>query len=351
MLKIVNDSSNNMGTVWGDFVLAHPHGNVFQTPEMHEVYLQTKKYEPIIITTVDDNDDIMGVLLAVIQKEYSGILGYFSARSIIWGGPLVKDNNLEISDFILKEYKKRIKGKAIYTQFRNLWDWRKEGKGIFIKNGYDYEDHLDILIDLRKSADELLMEMHKGRRKNIGRAERVPVEFMEIENASDYDKCLKLIEDTYKRVKLPCPQRSFFYNANKLINNKCRLKKFVAKYQNEIISCRFALCYKGLVYDWFAGTDEKHQDKYPNDFLIWNILRWAKENNYSAFDFGGAGKPNIPYGVRDYKIKFGGELVNFGRFELIHNWLLYKIGIIGISIYKAMIRYNKFFTYPFSHSI
>ena len=34
--------------------------------------------------------------------------------------------------------------------------------------------------------------------------------------------------------------------------------------------------------------------------------------------FGGAGKPDKPYGVRDYKLKFGGQLVNWGRFEKVH---------------------------------
>ena len=30
---------------WSEFVLNHPHGNIFQTSEMYEVYQNTKKYE------------------------------------------------------------------------------------------------------------------------------------------------------------------------------------------------------------------------------------------------------------------------------------------------------------------
>jgi serine/alanine adding enzyme len=32
-----------------------------------------------------------------------------------------------------------------------------------------------------------------------------------------------------------------------------------------------------------------------------------------VMDFGGAGRPNEPYGVRDFKAKYGGRLVDFGR--------------------------------------
>ena len=334
-MKVITDP-NQVEKQWSAFVYNHQYGNIFQTHEMYQVYKQTKNYEPLFISIVDAKDDIIGTLLAVILKEHNGILGHLSARSIIWGGPLIKDNNFVVLNNILNEYKKRIKGKAIYTQFRNQWDWSMGEKDIFIKNEYSYEEHLDILIDLKRKEDELLMKMHKGRRKNIGRAEREPLKFSEIEDVNDFDKCLKLIEDTYKRVKLPCPNRSFFYNTDNNFRNGCTFRKFVAKFQDNIISCRFVLCYKGLVYDWFAGTDENHLDKYPNDYLPCKILQWAKINGYNTFDFGGAGKPNKPYGVREYKLKFGGELVNFGRFECIHDKILIKIGHLGLKVFKLL---------------
>ena len=48
----------------------------------------------------------------------------------------------------------------------------------------------------------------------------------------------------------------------------------------------------------------------------------------------GAGKPNEDYGVREFKSKFGGELVEFGRFERINNHFLYLIGKTGLKILK-----------------
>jgi lipid II:glycine glycyltransferase (peptidoglycan interpeptide bridge formation enzyme) len=51
--------------------------------------------------------------LAVIQKEYSGVLGNITARSIIHAGPLVKYDDPDTLDLILKEYNKIIKKKAM----------------------------------------------------------------------------------------------------------------------------------------------------------------------------------------------------------------------------------------------
>ena len=60
MIEITDAPDTNQ---WSEFVLNHPHGNIFQTPEMAEVYRRTKKYEPITLAVVDTtNDEILAVL-------------------------------------------------------------------------------------------------------------------------------------------------------------------------------------------------------------------------------------------------------------------------------------------------
>ena len=51
----------------------------------------------------------------------------------------------------------------------------------------------------------------------------------------------------------------------------------------------------------------------------------------------GAGKPGDGgYGVRDFKAKFGGKIVEHGRFLHVNNKLKYFIGKIGIYIIKKL---------------
>ena len=63
-------------------------------------------------------------------------------------------------------------------------------------------------------------------------------------------------------------------------------------------------------------------------------LRWACENGFRVFDYGGAGSPNKPYGVRLFKSQMGGELVEYGRYEKVHKPLLMKIAKLGFSILR-----------------
>lgn len=79
------------------------------------------------------------------------------------------------------------------------------------------------------------------------------------------------------------------------------------------------LAYGDWLFDYYAGAYSQYYKKYPNDLLPWAVFLWAKRQGFTHFDFGGAGKPDVPYGVRDYKKQFGGELVCFGRYERVNH--------------------------------
>ena len=52
----------------------------------------------------------------------------------------------------------------------------------------------------------------------------------------------------------------------------------------------------------------------------------------------GVGTPDKDYGVREFKAKFGGEMVNYGRFGRINNEFLYAITEVGYNILSMMKR-------------
>ena len=319
---------------WSDFVYNHPNGNIFQTSEMYEVYQNSKNYEPVFLAVVNGKGEIAGTLLAVIQKEYSGLLGNFTARSIIHGGPLIKDDDPDILDFILKEYNEIIKKKAIYSQFRNLWEWGNY-KEIFRINGFEYEEHLNILVDLTKTEEQLWKEVYSKRRNEIRRATKEGTYFSIEHTEKALKKCYKILQDVYKRAKLPIPDYNFFYNLHCMKSN-AKLITFCANYENEIIGCMLALYYKDTIYDFYAGSMVTFYNKYPNDLIPWEVFKWGKENGYKVFDFGGAGKPDVPYGVRDYKKKFGGEFVNYGRYEKVHQPMMLEIAKVGFKLWQQI---------------
>lgn len=321
---------------WSDFVLHHPRGNIFQTPEMFDVFKATKNNEPVLTAALDDKGNrVAGVLISVIQGEYPGIVGRFTSRSITWGGPLVSDDNKEIIELLIEQYNEIIKRKAIYSQFRNLWD-QEDFIPAFNKNNYNYEKHLNIHVDLGKTEEELWKEVNSKRRNEIRRAKKEGTTFKELTSKDEIDRAYRILKKVYTRAKLPLHDKSLFNAASKILHPKGMIKFFGAINQGKIIGAIVVLCYKDRVYDWYAGSLREYYDKYPNDLLPWEVFLWGGKNGYKIFDFGGAGKPGKPYGVRDYKKKFGGEFVNFGRFEKIHKPAFMKLGKFGLKLWQIV---------------
>jgi serine/alanine adding enzyme len=308
--------------------------SIFQSRYIYYTFQRTKNYFPVLIDVRKDENKIEGSLLSTLQKEYNNILGFFTSRSIILGGPVFPKENTEILDAILKKYNKYIKTKAIYSQFRNLREFSENEKITFKKNGYNFEDHLDIIHDLTLPINEQWLRVHKGRRKNIRRAEKQGVTFREIKDINEFDGAYQLVKNTYNRVKLPMPHKSLFYESFHTLTKDNILKVFIAEFDNKIIATRMVLCYNNLIYDWYAGSDTNFLNKYPNDFLPWKVLEWGSKNGYKNFTFGGAGKPDVPYGVRDYKLKFGGKIVNYGRFQKNHYPIIFNIMSSALYLYR-----------------
>ncbi len=321
--------------LWSQFVKEHPTGNIFHTPEMADLYRRSSKQEPILVALVNKKNEIRGLLLAVIQSQLNGVFGKVTARSVSFSTPLVKNNNPQLIKLILKAYDNVVKNKAIYSQFRNFCTQDNQ-KEIFINQNYKYEDHLNIQHDLSLSDEELLNQMHKRLRRNIRRAVKKGLTFREITDSQEIEEVFFLIENTYKRIKLPFPNKDYFDNAYQVLFPKGMIRYFAAVFEKKIISVRIELCYKGIIYDWWTGYMNEFLNKYPNDFLPWQVMLWGHRNGYKTFDFGGAGKPGIPYGVRDHKLKFGGKLLSFGRYEKIHKPLFMALGKLGMKLYKIL---------------
>lgn len=323
MFQII-DIHNIVSDKWDSYVFHHEKGTVFQTTRYLVCFSRQNNSEYFGFAAVD-GEDIIGLVAGVIMYNFFFPINCLTRRAVIEGGPIANDRCIEKK--LIEAVTEYTRKRAIYTQYRNLWGL-EEVRTAFEKLGYHYEPHLDILHDLTIEKEDIIKNISKNKRGNVHKSLNKGVLFREAEE-TEWDECIDLILGTYKRVGLPCQSRAYFLNAFKTMSDYVRV--FVADLDGAIIGTRVELCYKDLVYDWYAGADDQYKNYYPNDVLPYSILLWGKDNNYRSFDFGGAGRPDIPYGVRDHKMKFGGQLVEFGRFERINHKLVYTIASKAIA--------------------
>ena len=313
---------------WSDFVYSHNQGNIFQTPEMFAVYLEASHHYPIAVAAFSDGV-MRGVLMAVIITNGSMLTKWATARSIIIGGPLVDNDDPAIVSFLMDEYIKVLPSFVIYSEIRPVFCPQKYEKAFF-ESAFQREGHFNLFLNIHDDPQVLWGNLHKERRRNITQAQKKGLQFREVTSEKEIKLISNLVELTYKRKRVPFSYLGIFQSLQKKLGNHVHF--FAAFYGEEMIAGQIRLCYKDLVYAWFAGSNDAYFKLRPNDFLMWNVICWSHDRGYTLFDFGGGGKPGVPYGVRDYKLKYGCEMVDWGRFVRIHKPLLYKVGTFGVKV-------------------
>jgi len=95
------------------------------------------------------------------------------------------------------------------------------------------------------------------------------------------------------------------------------------------------------MYEWYVcGLDRQYKGKgiCPSVLVTWAAISRAAKNQIPCFDFMGMGNPEEPYGVRDFKARFGGNWVNHGRYARVNQKMMYSLAELGYNAWALLRR-------------
>lgn len=323
---------------WRRFVQEHPAGNVFHTPEMFQVFARARNHRPECWAAIEDGR-LLALFLPVQIVLMDGLWRPLTTRAVAYGSVLCApgaDGQRALS-VLLEAYNHQIDKAVLFTELRNLCNLDAV-QPILHEHGFRYEAHLNYLIDLRRSAEAILQSVGPRTRKNIRRAlRRGEVVIEEATEPQQLPACYDLLRQTYRAACVPLADRSLFEAAFELLHPKGMVRFTVARVGENVAATSVELLYKGVAYGWYGGMNRAYGSYLPNELLTWHILQWSAEHGYHVYDFGGAGKPDEDYGVRRFKAKFGGELVNYGRNVCIHAPVRMGISKVGYQLARGLL--------------
>jgi serine/alanine adding enzyme len=337
MMQIVHHLPEDM---WRDYVKNHSQGNIFHTPEMFEVFARIKRHQPTLWAVINDNNQPLVLFLPVEVTLIGGLARHLTTRAVLYGSILsdLSPIGQEALVSLLQAYRQAAKGRLLFTELRNLSNLAPL-QPLLQQNGFVYEDHLDYLINLNRPTDEILQNIGQRTRKKIRKGLRDGlVHVTEVTQRAELDQWYHTLQKTYTHAQVPLADRALFEAAFDILYPQGMAKFLLAWVNGVIAACSVELPYKDTIYGWYGGSDRAYSDFYPNELLIWHILEWGTQHGYKVYDFGGAGKPDEEYGVRDFKAKFGGELVCFGRNTCIHVPRLLKLSTWGYHFYRHWLK-------------
>ena len=336
---------------WSRLVRESKTGTWFQSPEAYDFFAsQPDLFEPFAVGV--GTSALRAVCVGYVTLDKNPLMQFFSRRAIITGGPcLADDATAEEVTMLMQSVGECVRcSSPIYIETRNFNDY-SPWKDAFAAAGFNYQPHLDIHIDTR-SPEIVENNLGESRRRDIRTTIREGVKIISIgdwkwengdrkleigdqERERMVGEFYAILKKLYKtKVKTPLFPLSFFLALSKHPYGRFLL----TEYNGRIIGGTVCVEQAGkCLYEWFAcGEDGIYPHIFPSCYATYAGICYAAEHDCPRFDMMGAGKPDKAYGVRDFKTKFGGKQVEYGRFLRVENPCLYSIGKLAVKILKSI---------------
>lgn len=325
-MKIIRNEDIDPGA-WQELVRTCRYSTPFQTNAFYNLFNSVQGLSAHVIAVCDKA--AIRALAVVTKQAEPGLKGYFSRRCVIYGGPLIEPEYPEALEMLLHHLNMITDRRVIYTETRNFSDY-SEHKHLFLKNGYAYKPYLNFVLHTEEK-DSVLKNISSSRRRQIKKAINSGVTCRIAQSPGEVQSFYHILENLYsKKIKKPLLPGDFFI---RFLESGLGIYILVW-YNGKVIGGIMCPVLEGkAIYEFYiCGLDDQYKDQYPSIMATWAAIEYALQNQIPVFDFMGAGPPDGQYGVRDFKARFGGEMVEYGRFLKISKPLLYATGRLFIRI-------------------
>ncbi len=315
--EIVNllDNWDTVQPLWDRYVAEHPKGNIFHTSQMVRTFHGTRGHKPIALASLAPNGTISALLVSVRVQTLPSPMGWMSSRAIFYAEPLCYEHpdSMKALSQALAEHDRSMGRSVLFAEVRPLFAPSAE-RIVLERAGYEYLDYLNYINDVTLPIKTMWSNLHKGAQYAIRQCEKRGLVAREVPKETAVDQLYPLLKLSYKHSGIPLADRSLFDATIREASPQGMVKFFAVFEGDRPVAMDVLLTCKDRVYLWYGGVSRSCEGS-PCSLLRWHELKWAHEQGFALCDSGGAGWPNVPYGVRDFKRKFGGDLVQFGRYR------------------------------------
>ncbi len=191
----------------------------------------------------------------------------------------------------------------------------------------DFQPSRTILLNLTKSEEEILKEMHPKTRYNIRLAEKKGVRIKIGQTLKEIEIFLNLLKKTAHRNKFKTHPLEYYQKLIQLDKNFVKL--YLADYQNKIIAGNLMIFFADTVTYLYGASDDEYKNLMAPYLLHWTVIKEGKRMCLKYYDFWGIDEKKWP-GVTRFKKSFGGKIIEYpGTFDLVFDQIWYKLYLLG----------------------
>lgn len=264
-----------------------------------------------------DNDELLSVFTLILRPLFLG-WNYFYCPRAEFG------RHLSDFGFVVEAIKKiAVLEKVLFLRYEPMGGFKISSDEFEIIKTIDVQPSKTLILDLKKSEEELLKEMHQKTRYNIRLAEKKGVEIFPVGT----DMIEAEFENFWELMRITKERDAFRIHEKKHYQKMLEIgfvKLYLAKKDEKILAAALVSFFGDTAtYIHGASSDEDRNLMAPL-LLQWEMIKAGKGRSCQYYDFYGIDEKKWP-GVTRFKKGFGGEELNFpGTFDLIFNNFVYK---------------------------
>jgi lipid II:glycine glycyltransferase (peptidoglycan interpeptide bridge formation enzyme) len=183
-----------------------------------------------------------------------------------------------------------------------------------------FQPRVEWYLDLGKSEEELIADMHEKTRYSIRTAEKRGVETEVV--TQDFGRYLnifyELMSVTAKRNGFSLHPRAYYESIFASLASVPDSYLVIARYGEKVLVVDLFIVSGGVANHVFGCSSDEERDRLPNYLAQLAAIRHAKQLGCASYNFGGIATDDYPSagwaGLTRFKRRFGGREVRHGAF-------------------------------------
>ena len=314
--------------------------------------LSSYDHKPYLITLINEKKVVVAYYLLYVTKsdylsEYSRwkVAQIFDKSLIGMHGPVILDQEVTIQN-VLEYFINYIEQHAKKFRAVELIGYPVEDSDIqklnHLSNSFRVETNHTWILELGEEDKDGPSKMRRDRRKNVKKTEDIGLTFQVCESMDGVRDYVEVRNSAQRHNQLKEIPLSHFEKNWELTRNKDVYFIFLAKKNGQCLAGQAAFLSGDYLYlTGVAVSPEARSQGIPaNDFLQFNVIKWAYSRGVKKIDFVGANpesKNEKLKRIDDAKSSWGSRLVSY---EVIRNK---SINHKKEFLIRILIKFNKCF--------
>ncbi|MBW6409470.1 lipid II:glycine glycyltransferase FemX [Clostridium weizhouense] len=317
MIEFLDTSSNK----WNRYInkLSPQFRDIYFTSEYYKLYeANGNSFGKLFIYKDKDNLAIYPFLINTINGYELDNSYYDIETAYGYGGPIVNTSDINFVRKFERIFKEYCFQNNIIAEFIRFHP--------FLNNHNLFRDNIKVVhnrtttyINLDKSIEEIWKNDITSKNRNVIRkAQKLGL-------TVNFDSNLEQFKNVYKITMDKVKASPKYYFSEEYFNNLTKLDNVCISVNLGDLTIASSIFLKGYTnFHYHLSGSLKEYLKYsPNNFLLWTAIKYAKNNKFHKFHFGGGLTDNINDNLYKFKKSFCKNTADFYIGKRVHNKEVY----------------------------